>query len=94
MKIIFITQKVQDTVIHLEVDGEQWEITQGSKRQAERTCSSTSMPSILTVQSYSFSTINIMLPVYFKVVLFGLATNALNVRNNNNNFNNFTSSGV
>ena len=30
-------QKVQDTVIHLEVDEEQWEITQGSKRQAERT---------------------------------------------------------
>ena len=34
---IFIIQKVQDTVIHLEVDEEQWEITQGSKRQAERT---------------------------------------------------------
>ena len=31
---IFIIQKVQDTVIHLEVDEEQWEITQGSKRQA------------------------------------------------------------
>ena len=30
-------QKVQDTVIHLEVDAEQWEITQGSKRQTERT---------------------------------------------------------
>ena len=28
---IFIIQKVQDTVIHLEVDEEQWEITQGSK---------------------------------------------------------------
>ena len=25
-------QNVQDTVIHLEVDEEQWEITQGSKR--------------------------------------------------------------
>ena len=37
MWIIFIIQKVQDTVIHLEVDEEQWEITQGSKRQAERT---------------------------------------------------------
>ena len=34
---IFIIQKVQDTVIHLKVDEEQWEITQGSKRQAERT---------------------------------------------------------
>ena len=34
---IFIIQKVRDTVIHLEVDEEQWEITQGSKRQAERT---------------------------------------------------------
>ena len=37
MWIIFMIQKVQDTVIHLEVDEEQWEITQGSKRQAERT---------------------------------------------------------
>ena len=34
---IFIAQKVQDTVIHLEVDEEQWKITQGSKRQAETT---------------------------------------------------------
>ena len=34
---IFITQKVQDTVIHLGVDEEQWEITQESKRQAEKT---------------------------------------------------------
>ena len=31
---IFIIQKVQHTVIHLEVDEEQWEITKGSKRQA------------------------------------------------------------
>ena len=32
-----IIQTVQDTVIHLEVDEEEkWEITQGSKRQAER----------------------------------------------------------
>ena len=31
---IFIIQKVQDTVIHLEVDEEQWKVTQGSKRQA------------------------------------------------------------
>ena len=30
-----IIQKVQDTVIHLEVDKEQWKITQGSKRQAK-----------------------------------------------------------
>ena len=41
MSNIFIIQKVQDTVIHLEVDEEQWEITQGSNislnRQAERT---------------------------------------------------------
>ena len=34
---VFIIQKVQDTVIHLEVDEAQWEITRGSKRQAERT---------------------------------------------------------
>ena len=34
--IFNIIQKVQDTVIHLEVDEEQWEITQGSKRQAGR----------------------------------------------------------
>ena len=38
MQIIFIIQIVQDTVIHLEVDGkEQSEITHGRKRQAERT---------------------------------------------------------
>ena len=30
-------ETVQDAVIHLEVDEEQWAITQGSKRQAERT---------------------------------------------------------
>ena len=30
-----LIQKVQDTVIHLEVDKEQWKITQGSKRQAK-----------------------------------------------------------
>ena len=31
-----IIQKVEDTVIHLEVDEEQWKITeQGSKRQAK-----------------------------------------------------------
>ena len=35
--IFNIIQKVQDTVIHLEVDEEQWEITQGSKRQAKIT---------------------------------------------------------
>ena len=28
-------RNVQDTVIHLEVDEEQWEITQGSKVQAK-----------------------------------------------------------
>ena len=33
--IFNIIQKVQDTVIHLEVDEEQWKITQGSKRQAQ-----------------------------------------------------------
>ena len=32
--IFNVIQKVQDTVIHLEVDEEQWKITQGSKRQA------------------------------------------------------------
>ena len=35
--IFNIIQKVKDIVIHLEVDEEQWEVTQGSKRQAERT---------------------------------------------------------
>ena len=35
--IFNIIQKVQDTVIHLEVEEEQWEVTRGSKRQAERT---------------------------------------------------------
>ena len=35
MYVIFnISQNVQDTVIHLGVDKEQWKITQGSKRQA------------------------------------------------------------
>ena len=34
--IFNIIQNVQDPVIHLEVDEEQWEITQGRKRQAER----------------------------------------------------------
>ena len=33
--IFNIIQRVQDTVIHLEVDEEQWKITQGSKRQAK-----------------------------------------------------------
>ena len=33
--IFNIIQKVQDTVIHLEVDGEQWKITQGSKRKVQ-----------------------------------------------------------
>ena len=33
--IFNVIQKVQDTVIHLEVDEEQWKITQGSKRQAK-----------------------------------------------------------
>ena len=32
---IFIIQKVQDPVIHLNVDEEQWKITQGSKRQVK-----------------------------------------------------------
>ena len=32
--IFNISQNVQDIVIHLEVDEEQWAITQGSKRQA------------------------------------------------------------
>ena len=32
--IFNIIQIVQDTVMHLEVDEEQWKITQGSKRQA------------------------------------------------------------
>ena len=31
---ILVSQNVQDIVIHLEVDEEQWAITQGSKRQA------------------------------------------------------------
>ena len=33
--IFNVIQKVQDTVVHLEVDEEQWKITQGSKRQAK-----------------------------------------------------------
>ena len=33
MDISNIIQKVQDTVIHLEVDEEQWEITQGSGKE-------------------------------------------------------------
>ena len=33
--IFNVIQKVQDTVIHLEVDEEHWKITQGSKRQAK-----------------------------------------------------------
>ena len=32
--IFHIIQILQDTVIHLGVDEEQWKITQGSKRQA------------------------------------------------------------
>ena len=32
--IFNIIQTVQDTVVHLGVDEEQWRITQGSKRQA------------------------------------------------------------
>ena len=35
--IFNIIQKVKDTVIHLKVEEEQWEVTQGSKRQAEKT---------------------------------------------------------
>ena len=33
--IFNIIQKVQDTGIHLEVDEEQWKITQGCQRQAQ-----------------------------------------------------------
>ena len=33
-------ETVQDAVIHLEVDEEQWAITQGSKRQARWCCAS------------------------------------------------------
>ena len=32
---IFIIPKVQDPVIHLKVDEEQWKITQGSKKLAK-----------------------------------------------------------
>ena len=35
MDIFNIIQIVQDTVIHLEVDEEQWKITQGYKKQAQ-----------------------------------------------------------
>ena len=50
--IFNVIQKVQDTVIHLEVDEEQWKITQGSKRQAKwvwspRTMSGLRLPDIL-----------------------------------------------
>ena len=33
--IFNIIQQARDTGIHLEVDEEQWKITQGSKRQAK-----------------------------------------------------------
>ena len=33
--IFNVIQKVQDTVIHVEVEEQQWKITQGSKRQAK-----------------------------------------------------------
>ena len=35
LDIFNVIQKVQDTVIHLEVDEKQWKITQESKRQAK-----------------------------------------------------------
>ena len=35
VNIFDIIQQVRDTGIHLEVDEEQWKITQGSKRQAK-----------------------------------------------------------
>ena len=35
MYIFNIIQKAQDTSIHLEVDEEQWKITQGCQRQAK-----------------------------------------------------------
>ena len=41
---INIIQKVQDTVIHLEVYEEQWKITQGSKRQVKWVWSPRTMP--------------------------------------------------
>ena len=41
--IFNVIHKVQGTVIHLEVDEEQWKITQGSKRQAKRVWSPRTM---------------------------------------------------
>ena len=45
--IFNIIQKVQDTVIHLEVDEGQWKITRGSKRQAQWVWSPRAMSCLL-----------------------------------------------
>ena len=59
---IFIIQKVQDTVIHLEVDEEQWKVTQASKRQAKcvwspRTMSGLRLTDTPHVQTVSYEEI-------------------------------------
>ena len=55
--IFNIIQKVQDTGIHLEVDEEQWKITQGSKKQAKWVWS----PRTVRCQLYGFQILLIML---------------------------------
>ena len=44
--IFNVIQTVQDIVIHLEVDEEQWKITQGSKRQTKLVWSPRTMPGL------------------------------------------------
>ena len=43
---LYNPETVQDAVIHLEVDEEQWAITQGSKRQARWVWSPRTMPGL------------------------------------------------
>ena len=53
MDIFNIIQIVQDTVIHLEVDEEQWKITQGCQRQAKWVWSPRTMSCRSTASRYS-----------------------------------------
>ena len=50
--IFNVIQKVQATVIHLEVDEEQWKITEGSKRQAKWVWSSRTMSGLLLYDAH------------------------------------------
>ena len=51
--IFKIIQIAQDTVIHLEVDEEQWKITQGCQRQANWVWSPRTMSGLPTASRYS-----------------------------------------